>query len=78
MSSGGLRAGSGVTVGMLGILTGIRSSLALSAAGLCLCTALTAALTYRNRDGAGESGAAASAPPTEHREVSAPTHGTSR
>jgi MFS family permease len=49
MSSGGLRAGSGLTVGMLGILTGIRTSLALSAAALCLCTLLTAALTYRNR-----------------------------
>jgi len=50
MSSGGLRAGSGLTVGMLGILTGIHWSLAISSAALCLGTLLTAALTYRNRD----------------------------
>ncbi|MET0693374.1 MAG: MFS transporter, partial [Propionibacteriaceae bacterium] len=49
MSSGGLRAGSGLTVGMLGILTGIHWSLAISAATLCVCTVLVAILTNRNR-----------------------------
>ena len=51
MSSGGLRAGSGLTVGMLGILTGIHWSLAISAATLCVCTLLTAVFTYRRRNG---------------------------
>jgi MFS family permease len=49
MSSGGLRAGSGLTVGILGTVTGIHTSLALSAAALCVSTVITAALTYRNR-----------------------------
>ena len=49
MSSGGLRAGSGLTVGMLGILTGIHWSLAISATALCVCTLVTAALTFRAR-----------------------------
>jgi MFS family permease len=49
MSSGGLRAGSGLTVGILGTVTGIHTSLALSAAALCVSTVTTAALTYRNR-----------------------------
>jgi MFS family permease len=48
MSSGGLRAGSGFTVGLLGAAVGIRWSLALSAAALCVGT-LAAALWSRSR-----------------------------
>lgn len=51
MSSGGLRAGSGVTVGMLGVLTGIHFSLAISATALCLGTIAVAVMTYRSRTG---------------------------
>ncbi|PRY45166.1 MFS transporter [Umezawaea tangerina] len=39
MSSGGLRAGSGFTVGLLGAATGVHWSLGLSAIALCLGTA---------------------------------------
>jgi MFS family permease len=52
MSSGGLRAGSGFTVGLLGAAIGMRWSLALSAAGLCLGTALAAWYTRRGLDAA--------------------------
>ncbi|WP_238598854.1 MFS transporter [Saccharothrix sp. ALI-22-I] len=38
MSSGGLRAGSGFTVGLLGTAIGIHSSVAVSGAALVLCT----------------------------------------
>lgn len=43
MSANGLRMGSGVTVGFLGGLFGLRLSLGLSAAGLVACTVITAA-----------------------------------
>lgn len=43
VAANGLRMGSGVTVGFLGGLLGLRLSLAASAAGLCVCTALVAA-----------------------------------
>ncbi|MEU3459256.1 MFS transporter [Streptomyces sp. NPDC006733] len=39
MSAGGLRAGSGFTVGLLGAAIGVRTSLAFSATALCLGTA---------------------------------------
>jgi MFS family permease len=42
MAAGGLRAGSGFTVGLLGAAVGMRWSLALSAAALCLGTLATA------------------------------------
>ncbi|MBO0819450.1 MAG: MFS transporter [Nocardiopsaceae bacterium] len=42
MSANGLRMGSGVTVGFLGGLFGLRVSLGLSAAGLVACTVITA------------------------------------
>jgi MFS family permease len=41
-SANGLRMGSGVTVGFLGAIAGLRWSLGLSAAALCVCTALVA------------------------------------
>lgn len=47
MSSGGLRAGSGFTVGLLGAVIGVHWSLAASAAALCLGTVVTAALMSR-------------------------------
>ena len=59
MSSGGLRAGSGFTVGMAGAVIGIHWSLALSA--LMLCIVAVGLLVYAARAGAR---AAASAGPT--------------
>ncbi|MGI3786804.1 MAG: hypothetical protein ACRYG2_39170, partial [Janthinobacterium lividum] len=50
MSSGGLRAGSGVTVGLLGAVVGIHWSLGLSAAALCLGTGLAAVYALRGAD----------------------------
>jgi MFS family permease len=41
-SANGLRMGSGVTVGFLGAIAGLRWSLGLSALALCVCTALVA------------------------------------
>ena len=40
MSSSGLRAGSGFTVGLLGAAVGLHTSLTLSAAALCVGTVL--------------------------------------
>ncbi|RKT72969.1 MFS-type transporter involved in bile tolerance (Atg22 family) [Saccharothrix variisporea] len=48
MSSGGLRAGSGFTVGLLGAAVGVHASLAWSAIALCVGTA--AAAVYALRD----------------------------
>ena len=42
VSANGLRMGSGVTVGFLGAIAGLRWSLGLSAMALCACTALVA------------------------------------
>jgi MFS family permease len=42
VSANGLRMGSGLTVGFLGAIAGLRWSLGLSAAALCACTALVA------------------------------------
>jgi MFS family permease len=42
VSASGLRMGSGLTVGFLGVIAGLRWSLGLSAAALCVCTALVA------------------------------------
>lgn len=42
MSSGGLRAGSGFTVGLLGAAVGVHASLAWSAVALCVGTAIAA------------------------------------
>ncbi|HTD89296.1 MAG TPA: hypothetical protein VK663_01430, partial [Burkholderiales bacterium] len=47
MSNNGLRAFSGVTVGILGAVIGIHSSLALSALLLLLCTSILLAFTLR-------------------------------
>ena len=47
MSASGLRAGSGLTVGVLGAAVGLHTSLALSATALCLGTGLTAAYALR-------------------------------
>jgi MFS family permease len=41
-SANGLRMGSGVTVGFLGAIAGLRWSLGLSAAALCVCTGIVA------------------------------------
>ncbi len=50
MSSGGLRAGSGFTVGLLGAAIGVHRSLGLSAAALCLGTAAAGLHARRGRD----------------------------
>jgi MFS family permease len=42
VSANGLRMGSGITVGFLGAIAGLRWSLGLSALALCVCTALVA------------------------------------
>jgi MFS family permease len=47
MSNNGLRAFSGVTVGILGSVIGIHSSLALSALLLLLCTSILLAFALR-------------------------------
>ena len=60
MSSGGLRAGSGVTVGVLGGFIGLHWSLASSA--LTLGIVALALLLYTARAGA-RAASAASAPP---------------
>ena len=52
MSTSGLRAGSGFTVGLLGAAIGVHWSLGLSAAALCVGTGLTA--IYALRPGANE------------------------
>jgi MFS family permease len=49
MSSNGLRAGSGFTVGLLGAVVGIHWSLGLSAAALCLGTLLAGWYALRGR-----------------------------
>ncbi len=51
MAASGLKLGSGVTVGMVGILTGVHVSLAISASALCLGTILVAVLTLRRDAG---------------------------
>lgn len=57
MSASGLRAGSGLTVGLLGGVVGLRTSLAFSATALCVGTAAVAVLAARG------AGRAASPPP---------------
>ncbi|WP_433273723.1 MFS transporter [Actinosynnema sp. CS-041913] len=47
MSSGGLRTGSGFTVGLLGAAVGVHLSLALSAVALCLGTVAAAVHAWR-------------------------------
>ncbi|WP_375432944.1 MFS transporter [uncultured Friedmanniella sp.] len=47
MSASGLRAGSGVTVGLFGVLVGIHASLALSATALCVGTVVAAVYAAR-------------------------------
>jgi MFS family permease len=49
MSANGLRAGSGFTVGLFGAAVGVHWSLGLSAAGLCLCTAVAGVYALRGR-----------------------------
>jgi MFS family permease len=49
MSANGLRAGSGFTVGLLGAIVGLRWSLGLSAAALCVGTAFAAVYALRGR-----------------------------
>jgi MFS family permease len=49
VSSAGLRAGSGVTVGVLGQAIGVHWSLALSSAALCVGTGFAALYTRRGR-----------------------------
>jgi len=43
VSANGMRIGSGFTVGLLGTVIGLRWSLGLSAAAMCVCTAVVAA-----------------------------------
>ncbi|MCL2583560.1 MAG: MFS transporter [Streptosporangiales bacterium] len=62
VAANGLRMGSGVTVGFLGGLLGLRMSLAASATGLIVCTALVAAyLAVIVRRQAADAAAAAAA-----------------
>jgi hypothetical protein len=58
-AANGLRMGSGVTVGFFGGLVGLRMSLGLSAAELCVCTALMAVylVTVIRRQAAAVAGA---------------------
>ncbi|MCZ4121003.1 MFS transporter [Streptomyces sp. H39-S7] len=49
MSAGGLRAGSGFTVGLLGAAIGVRTSLAYSATALCVGTAAAGLHALRGR-----------------------------
>jgi MFS family permease len=49
MSANGLRAGSGFTVGLLGAAVGVHWSLGLSAAALCLGTAVAGVYALRGR-----------------------------
>jgi MFS family permease len=60
MSANGLRFGSGITVGLFGAVVGIHWSLGLSAAALCVGTAIAAipALTSGRRPGSPRSAAA--------------------
>ncbi|GAA2357949.1 MFS transporter [Dactylosporangium salmoneum] len=50
VSASGLRAGSGVTVGVLGQAIGVHWSLALSSAALCVGTGAAALYTHRGRE----------------------------
>jgi MFS family permease len=61
VGANGLRMGSGVTVGFLGGLIGLRMSLGISSAGLAVCTAAVAAylVVYIRRQAAPAAGAAA-------------------
>lgn len=49
VSANGLRAGSGFTVGLLGAVLGIRFSLAISAAALCVGTVAAGSYALRER-----------------------------
>ncbi|GAA3885780.1 MFS transporter [Saccharothrix violaceirubra] len=49
MSSGGLRAGSGFTVGVFGAFVGLHTSLAISSAALCVGTAAAGVHALRGR-----------------------------
>jgi MFS family permease len=49
MSANGLRAGSGFTVGLLGVAVGVHWSLGLSAAALCVGTAAAGVYALRGR-----------------------------
>jgi MFS family permease len=49
MSANGLRAGSGFTVGLLGVAIGIHASLGISAAALCLGTVAAGIYALRGR-----------------------------
>ncbi|MER7009752.1 hypothetical protein ABT297_42865, partial [Dactylosporangium sp. NPDC000555] len=64
-SASGLRAGSGVTVGVLGQAIGVHWSLGLSSAALCLGTGLAALYTRGGRRAPAQEAAAESveAPP---------------
>lgn len=56
MSSGGLRAGSGFTVGLLGAAVGVHASLAWSAVALCVGTAAAAFYALRPSEPSGRAG----------------------
>ena len=49
MASGGLKVGSGVTIGLFGAVVGVQTSVALSAAGLAVGTVLAGAYLLRRR-----------------------------
>jgi hypothetical protein len=53
MASGGLRAGSGFTIGLLGAAIGIHWSTGLSAAALCLGTVAAGVHAARGRRASG-------------------------
>jgi MFS family permease len=56
MAANGLRAGSGVTVGLLGVLVGVHTSLAVSAAVLTLGAAAAGGYALRSRGARAQAG----------------------
>jgi hypothetical protein len=56
VSANGLRAGSGFTVGILGVAIGIHASLGFSAAALCIGTVAAGIYALRGRPGEALSG----------------------
>jgi hypothetical protein len=56
VSANGLRAGSGFTVGILGVAIGIHASLGFSAAALCIGTVAAGIYALRGRPGEAPAG----------------------
>ncbi|MCM2417756.1 MFS transporter [Streptomyces sp. RKAG293] len=69
MSANGLRAGSGFTVGLLGAVIGVRTSLAYSATALCIGTAAAGLHALRGARRPGGSGSGTGTVLEDHRET---------